>query len=330
MRRRDFLTQSALGTAALFLRPDALCNSLWSQERKVEARRLVDDIWTPAHPASGSGKLVAAPADSVSGPSAGLPTLVPNDPGYAPDWGATLGIPGMIGELQQRMAAGLVPQTVYIAVMDGSIMSHPDLDPVHATQFDADFTGKPPGDPTLGSHATGVASIACAVTNNAMGAASVAGFTRSVKFFSVRIFDIQSNTSVEAILSGFNYILSLASQGVPVVAVACAFGGAGEIDSERDAIKALTDKGVVVFAGAGELTNGPFYPASYADTNPLVVPVSSLSVMRGEGRRSGQPYPPAALGSGRGCQLRRSVPGHGRVPGSGLSGCIRNAERPRG
>lgn len=234
-------------------------------QRPEPARKLVDNVWlSGAEPRK-------YPSESAT---ALLTSLTPNDPAYDPAWGNVLEVPNMLGELQERMAAGLTPQTVYIAVMDGTIMSHPDLDPLHATQFDKDFTGTPPGDMTLGSHGTGVASIACARTNNGMGAASVAGFPGSVKFFSVRIFDVQGNTTLDAEVNGFNYVASLATQGVPVVAVACAFGGGTPSDAERDAIKAVTDKGVVVFAGA---LSGPFYPASYSDTNPMVVPVTSLT-----------------------------------------------------
>lgn len=78
-------------------------------------------------------------------------------------------------------------QPVYIVILDGSVMSHPDLDSLHESKYDKDFT--PPGDPTLGSHATGCASIAVAKTNNGIGAASITGFTGTVKFISVRIFD---------------------------------------------------------------------------------------------------------------------------------------------
>jgi hypothetical protein len=235
-------------------------------QQRQPTRKFVDNVFLPASPTV--DKLTGTPIPAAA-------SLIPNDPAYDPAWGNVLDVPTMLGELQQRMSSGLNPQTVYVAIMDGAIMSHPDLDPVHATQYDKDFTGNTPYDPTLGGHATGVASIACAKTNNAMGAASIAGFTGNVKFFSVRVFDQQDNYYGGD--HAFNYVGSLVAQGVPVVAVACAFGGVVALDSERDAIKSLTDKGVAVFAGAILMNGERIYPAAYSDTNPMVVPVSALS-----------------------------------------------------
>jgi len=257
MTRRQFIASTVITLTVLTC---VLPRRAALQQRSP--RKLIDNVFLPGSPTL--DKLIAAPMPAAA-------SLIPNDPAYDPAWGGVLDIPNALGELSQRLTIGPSPQTVYIAVMDGTIMSHPDLDPLHATEYDRDFTGTAPGDTTLGGHGTGVASIACARTNNGMGAASISGFAGSVKFFSVRIFDAQGNFYGDA--SAFNYIAALAAQGVPVVAVACAFGGPGAVDSERDAIKAVTDKGVVVFAGALKGS----YPALYSETNPMVVPVSSLN-----------------------------------------------------
>src|SRR2546421_12262347 len=89
-----------------------------SVQQREPTRKFDDDIFTPVSSAFGKGSTNSTPAAIAS--------LTPNDPGYDPTWGNVLDMPSMLGELQQRMSAGLNPQqTVYIAIMDSTIMSHP-------------------------------------------------------------------------------------------------------------------------------------------------------------------------------------------------------------
>jgi len=235
------------------------------------SRRLVDNIRDAPVIVARPGDLKLESYASVES----ISTLVPNDPGYDPAWGNILGLPFLLAELQQQ--TGL--KTVYIVVMDTGITPHPDLDANRATQYDRDFTGSPSPDPAFSTHGQNVASIAVTRTNNGIGAASIAGYTGTVKVIDVRIFDVNDTTSVQAEVDALNYVASLVDQGVPIVAVTCAFGGPGEVPPERDAINALTNRGVVVFAAAGIGPDGghDFHPAAYAVTNPLVVPVTALN-----------------------------------------------------
>jgi len=175
--------------------------------------------------------------------------------------------------------------SVVIAVVDTGVdWKHPDLaanifinnnpDPtfpndVHGWDFGG-LDGAPDNDPTedkspdwfgRGYHGTLVAGIACAVTNNKIGIASI-GYSCSILPVKVSRSDRRDDSGNPYVYYGFEGIKYAADKGAKVIN--CSWGGYSYSRAEQETIDYAVSKGALVVAAAGnEDSNDLFYPASY-------------------------------------------------------------------
>lgn len=101
----------------------------------------------------------------------------------------------------------------------------------------------------LNGHGTHVAGIVAAAANNAKG---IAGTAPGVTVLPVRVSDGSADTFAdENVILAAEYLLALKSQGVNIRAANMSFGGIQYNQAEYDALQALADAGVLLFAAAG-------------------------------------------------------------------------------
>ncbi len=122
-------------------------------------------------------------------------------------------------------------------------------------------------------HGTHVAGIAAAVVNNGKGGAGIAP---AAQIYAYSVMDSDGAMKDEYILRAIN---RAASDGVDVVNMSLGSGYYTKL--EEDTIKSAYEKGVAVFAAAGnEATNGYEYPASYEK-------VCSVAALNQDGTKAG-------------------------------------------
>lgn len=156
--------------------------------------------------------------------------------------------------------------SVTLAVIDtGFQLDHPDL----AANFIAGFdfaekdTDPSPDDAALHNHGTLVAGAAGAVGDNGEG---IAGVIWNVKLMPLKVARIRNGASeltVDAILDAYDYART---HGADIVNAS--FGGPSFSQMEFNAIKALTDAGVLFVTSAGNFNANlddsvASYPANY-------------------------------------------------------------------
>ncbi len=179
----------------------------------------------------------------------------PNDPRFpqqgllntikAPDaWDITTGIPD-----------------AWVAVLDTGVrLDHEDLRDkiVFCRQGDiVDFVDNDTDPSDESGHGTGVAGIAAATTNNALGVAGVAWLP---KILPLRVLSGGGGLTSWAV-SAINYV----TQNCPNVRVInMSFGGYGPDSMQEQALNNAYNRGIVPVGGAGnDGTETPFFPAAF-------------------------------------------------------------------
>jgi len=194
----------------------------------------------------------------------------PGDPGFGLKW--DLDNPGTLCNGSDCASAGadIAWQQAYdalgasfagsavIAVIDTGIdRNHPDLNDKVLPGYDFLSGDADPAD-TYG-HGTHVAGISLAETGNATGTVGV-GFSPNIKVMPLRVCD-QNGCPTSAIVDAIYYA---AGHGANVINLS--LGGAVGSSSERQAIDAAWNAGLVVVASSGNDGSGKVsYPAAFAN-----------------------------------------------------------------
>ncbi len=190
------------------------------------------------------------------------------------------------------LARPTAPEVVVAVVDTGVDITHPDLSgniwtntgEIPGNGIDDDGNGRvddvhgydfAPGTATMsdsGEHGTHVAGTIAASGNNGLG---IIGVDYKAKILPLKVSTDGESLSTSAVLSALDYIVTMKERGVNIVAVNASYGGGSSSTSERQAIEALRDAGIVFCAAAGnETTNNdttPSYPASYTTSNIISV-----------------------------------------------------------
>lgn len=142
------------------------------------------------------------------------------------------------------------------------------VDDVHGYDFSAGDAD--PWD--SGDHGTHVSGTIAAVHNNHTG---IAGLNDHVKIMPLKASNNGDSISTSAVISALQYATLMKTRGVNVVAINGSFGGGGFSTSERDAIDAAGEAGIIFCVAAGNESSDnnstSTYPASYRRPNMLVV-----------------------------------------------------------
>jgi subtilisin family serine protease len=196
------------------------------------------------------------------------------------------------------MAQMSTPSVVVAVIDTGVDYTHPDLGPsmwinpgeIAANSVDDDGNGYADdvfgydmagndSDPyDSGYHGTHVSGTIAAAGNNLLGVIGVG--------YPARIMALKASTDGEsftsaAIIEAIQYATLMKTRGVNVVAINASFGGGGSNSTERAAIKAAGNAGIVFCAAAGnsgldhDVTAD--YPSSYRLSNMIVVAASTQS-----------------------------------------------------
>ena len=183
--------------------------------------------------------------------------ITPNDPWYSNEWYLTkIGTPAAWG-----LTTG--SQNVVIAILDTGVDStHPDLQNLIVPGWNVYNNNSDTSD--VGSHGTGVAGSAAALSNNGVGIASVCW---SCKLMPIRVSDVNGYASDSAIASGLTWA---ADHGARVANISYIVSASSTVTSGA---RYFQSKGGVVTVSAGN--NGTFI--SSAD-NPYVITVTASNV----------------------------------------------------
>lgn len=190
---------------------------------------------------------------------------------------------------------------VVVAVVDTGVdITHPDLSAniwtnpgeIAGNAIDDDNNGRVDdvhgydfalGTATMtdsGEHGTHVAGTIAATGNNGVG---IIGVDYKAKVLPLKVSTDGESLSTSAVLSALDYIVDLKERGVNIVAVNASYGGGSSSTSERQAIEALRDAGIVLCAAAGNegLNNDstPSYPANYTTSN--IISVAAMTQTNG-------------------------------------------------
>lgn len=185
----------------------------------------------------------------------------PNDPYLDREWG--------LSKIQATRAWDITKGSsdIRIAILDTGIdLEHPDL--AGKIVASINFTDSPTADANGQSHATHVAGIAAAITNNSTG---VAGLGRNCSLMNVKVLGDNGYGYYSWIAQG---IIWAADNGADVINLS--LGGSTASTTLDSAVDYAWSKGAVVVCAAGN--NGsttPFYPA-YC-TNAIAVAASNVN-----------------------------------------------------
>ncbi len=236
---------------------------------------------------------------------------IPNDLDFAKLWGlrntgqtlnGTRGTSGV--DLRHTAAANLSRNDeteIVVGIIDTGVdIAHPDLasniwiNPLEIPGNGLDDDGNGLVDDVNGydfalndgnvsdsaNHGTHVAGILAAVGENGIG---VIGIDRGTKIVPLKVSYDGETMRSSAIIDAMNYALALKERGVNLVAINASYGGNSYSTSERNAIKSLSDAGIIVCAAAGNdgVDNDatPTYPASY--NTPNIISVAALTQNNG-------------------------------------------------
>ena len=230
-------------------------------------------------------------------------TGVPNDTLFANLWGlrntgqSVNGTAGTAGDDIRFVAAwGLAQPTtnqMVVAVIDTGVdYTHPDLagnmwtnsgeiagngvdddgDGYVDDYYGYDFADNLPNPMDSGFHGTHVAGTIAAMGNNQLG---VIGVDYQARIMALRASSDGNTLPNSAIIEAIQYATMMKNRGVNIVAVNESFGGGGSNSTERAAMQAAGNAGIIFCVAAGNNTANndrtAFYPASYRLTNMIVV-----------------------------------------------------------
>jgi len=230
----------------------------------------------------------------------------PTDPGFGLLWGlrntgqTVNGLAGVAtDDIRFLQAWGMArPSTneIVVAVIDtGTDYTHPDLvsnmwsnrteipgngldddsngyaDDVRGYDF-ADSDSDPMDSQVHGTH---VAGTIAAAGNNGVG---VVGVQHQAHLMALKASSSGDSLPDSAVLDAMQYAAMMKSRGVNIVAINASYGGGGFSTTERDAIQAAGNVGIVFCASAGNDSSNNdtvfTYPASYRLPNMIVVAAS--------------------------------------------------------
>jgi subtilisin family serine protease len=230
----------------------------------------------------------------------------PNDPRFGELWGlrntgqVVHGFQGTAGaDIGFLKAWGLARPTtnqIVVGVIDSGIdPTHPDLAPnlwinpgeIPGNGLDDDGNGYVDdrhgydfamrtgtlADATY--HGTHVAGTVAAAGHNNQG---VLGVNYQARLMGLRISNSAGTMSSSAMIEAIQYATMMKNRGVNVVALNASLGGGSYSSTERSAIQAAGNAGIVFCAAAGNNSanndSTPFYPASYRLPNMIAVAAS--------------------------------------------------------
>ena len=221
----------------------------------------------------------------------------PNDTYFGQLWGlhntgqSILGANGTANaDISFLKAWGLArPSTneVVVAVIDtGLDITHPDIvsnlwtnpglnDGYSGDVHGYDFALNTGALTDSGFHGTHVCGTVAATGNNGIG---VIGVDFSAHIMMLKVSSDGESILSSAEISALDYIATVKSLGVNVVAANASYGGGGSSSSESSAIQTIGSEGVIFCAAAGNNSadndTTPFYPAGYRLSNMIVVAAS--------------------------------------------------------
>ena len=230
----------------------------------------------------------------------------PNDPLFSQLWGlqntgqTVNGTAGTSGDDIKFVGAWSLAQTtatpVVVAIIDtGADFTHPDLAPSMWTNpgetpansvdddsngyvddvYGYDFADDTSSPTDSGYHGSHVAGTIAAAGNNSLG---VIGINYQAKIMALKASSDGDSLTSAAIIEAVQYATMMKNRGVNIVAINASFGGGGSNSTERAAILAAGNAGIIFCAAAGndsldhDVTAD--YPASYLLTNMIVVAAS--------------------------------------------------------
>jgi subtilisin family serine protease len=235
-----------------------------------------------------------------------ISSSVPSDALFSQLWGlqntgqSVNGTAGTAGDDIKFVNAWSLAQTsatqVVVAVVDTGVdYTHPDLAPsmwtnpgetpansadddgngyvddVYGYDF-ADDTASPSDSGYHGSHVSG---IIAAAGNNLLG---IIGVNYQAKIMALKASSDGDTFTSAAVIEAVQYATMMKNRGVNVVAINASFGGGGSSSTERAAIQAAGNAGIIFCAAAGNSSLNrdvtPDYPASYRLANMIVVTAS--------------------------------------------------------
>ena len=231
---------------------------------------------------------------------------VPNDPSFAQMWGLRntgQTVNGTTGTAQADisflaawgMARASTGEVVIALVDTGLDYTHPDLasnlwtnaketvfngidedgngyvDDVHGYNF-ADGNGDVMDSSDHGTH---VGGIVAATGNNLQG---VIGVNFQAHLMALKTSSDGTYFTTSVIIEAIQYATMMKNRGVNVVAINASYGGSSFSTTERAAMQAAGDAGIIFCAAAGNSTANndatSYYPASYRLPNMIVVAAS--------------------------------------------------------
>jgi subtilisin family serine protease len=228
---------------------------------------------------------------------------VPNDTLFTNLWGlqntgqSVNGTAGTAGDDIRFVAAwGLARPTtnqIVVAIIDTGVdYTHPDLAgnmwtnpgeiPGNGVDDDGngyvddyygyDFADNLPNPTDSGFHGTHVAGTIAAIGNNQLG---VIGVDYQARIMALRASSDGNTLPDSAIIEAIQYATMMKGRGVNIVAINESFGGSGSNSTERAAMQAAGNAGIIFCVAAGNNTSDndttAVYPANYRLTNMIVV-----------------------------------------------------------
>ena len=237
--------------------------------------------------------------------------VTPNDADFSKLWGlrntgqtvnSLVSSSGVDTKFQEawRLARPVVGEVVVGVVDTGVDITHPDLAaniflnpgeiPGNGIDDDADgyiddihgydFEGLTAAMTDSSDHGTHVSGTIAAVGKNNVG---VIGVDYRAKILPLKVSTNGDTISTSASIAAYNYAITLKQKGINIVALNASFGGSTFSTSEKNAIAALRDAGIILCAAAGnESANNDTtasYPANYTLTN--IISVAAITQSNG-------------------------------------------------
>jgi subtilisin family serine protease len=202
----------------------------------------------------------------------------PNDPLYPQQWRYSL------MQATEAWGTSAGSSSVYVAVLDTGIYSHPDLVANLDTTLGSNTydPATPAAVTDVDGHGTFSAGIVGESGNNGIGGV---GVNWSVRMIPVKMMEGNAPSPMSASNAALQYVLDLRKQGVNVRVVLAGWRNnppSTAVAAQRDAIAALEAEGVVVVCAAGNERSdndaAPVYPAGYGsglNALPNVISVAS-------------------------------------------------------
>ncbi|MBL8863846.1 MAG: S8 family serine peptidase [Planctomycetes bacterium] len=242
-----------------------------------------------------SPRVAYAELNRIRRPLGGPPETTPNDAFFSLQWHYPLIRLPQAWTVAQTAITGPGP-TITVAVIDTGRRPHPDLDANTRTDIEYDFItstsisqdgdgpdpiafdeGDSEGIGPSSFHGTHVAGTIAAVTNNGVGVAGVGSLpvgnpaASRVRVVHLRVLGKGGGTDAD-IARSIRYAAGLTNPGLPTLpngsiqVLNLSLGGPGSNQTVQAAVTAARNRGLVIFAAAGNAnSSAPSYPAAYAN-----------------------------------------------------------------